>query len=76
MGGFETENIKQVKFNVAFQWTEIKAYSFLGAFAELRKAIISFVMSVRPAIPYLSRSIFSAWNNSARTGRIFTKFDI
>ena len=38
---------------------------FLGLFAKLWKAIISFVMSVRP----------SAWNNSAPTGRIFVKFD-
>jgi hypothetical protein len=35
-----------------------------GAFAKLRKATISFVMSVRP----------SAWNKSAPTGRIFMKF--
>jgi len=38
---------------------------FLGAFAKLRKATISFVMSVRP----------SARNNSPPTGRIFLKFD-
>ena len=41
-----------------------------GAFAKLRIATISFVMSVRPSV-YLS-----AWNNSAPTGRIFIKFDI
>jgi hypothetical protein len=39
---------------------------FLGAFENLRKATISFVMSVR----------LSAWNNSAPTGRIFMKFHI
>jgi hypothetical protein len=39
---------------------------FLGAFVELRKATISFGMSVR----------LSAWNNSALTGRTFVKFDI
>jgi hypothetical protein len=39
---------------------------FLGAFEKLRKATISFVMSVR----------LSAWNKSAPTGRIFIKFDI
>ena len=39
---------------------------FLGAFAKLRKATVSFVMSVRP----------SEWNNLAHTGRIFMKFDI
>jgi hypothetical protein len=37
--------------------------TFLGAFAKLRKATISFVISVR----------LSAWNNSAPTGRIFKK---
>ena len=44
--------------------------AFLGAFAELRKASISFVMSqslfVRPSVS----------NNSGSTGRIFFKFDI
>jgi hypothetical protein len=44
--------------------------SFLGAFAKLRKATISFVtyvcLSVRP----------SAWNNSAPTGRVLITFDI
>jgi len=38
----------------------------LGAFVRLRKATVSFVVSVR----------LSAWNNSASTGRIFMKFDI
>ena len=38
----------------------------LGAFANLRKASISFDMSVRP----------SARNNSGPTGRIFMKFEI
>jgi hypothetical protein len=41
-----------------------------GAFAELRIAAISFVMSVRPSV------CLSAWNNSVPTGRIFIKFDI
>ena len=38
----------------------------LGAFAEFRKATISFVMSVRQ----------SAWYKSAPIGRILVKFDI
>jgi hypothetical protein len=38
----------------------------LGAFAKLRKATVSVVMSVRP----------SAWNSSAPTGRILMKLDI
>jgi hypothetical protein len=41
-------------------------YGFLGAFAKLRKATISFVMSVR----------LPSWNISAPTGRIFMKSDI
>jgi hypothetical protein len=40
--------------------------SFLGAFAKLRKATVSFVMSVR----------LSARNESATTGRIVMKSDI
>jgi len=39
---------------------------FLGAFAKLRKAIISFAMSVRP----------TAWYNSSSTGWIFMKYGI
>jgi hypothetical protein len=47
-----------------FYWFK---YSFLlGAFANLRKATISFVMSVCP----------SAWNNSVPTGRILMRLDI
>jgi hypothetical protein len=42
-----------------------KKYLFLGALAKLRKATISFVMSVCP----------SEWNNSAQTKRVFMKFD-
>jgi len=45
--------------------TQYKAH-ILGAFAILRKVTISFFMSVR----------LFARNNSAPTGRIFTKFDI
>ena len=41
-------------------------FANLDAFAKMRKATFSFVMSVRP----------SAWKNSVPTGRIFTKFDI
>ena len=45
-------------------------YTFLGAFAKLRKATIRFAISVcKPLLP-------SVWNNSAPTGRIFMKFDI
>jgi len=37
---------------------------FLGAFADVRKATVSFVICVCP----------SEWKNSSRTGRIFMKF--
>ena len=46
---------------------------FLGAFAELRKATISFVMSLCVSVRLLVCP--STWNNSAPTGRIFMKFD-
>jgi DNA invertase Pin-like site-specific DNA recombinase len=39
---------------------------FLAAFAEVRKANISFVMSACP----------SEWNNSTTSGRILMKLDI
>jgi len=50
----------------------LKFLSFLGAFAKFLKAtIISFVMSA-----WCPPVRNSAWNNSAHTGRILTKFDI
>jgi hypothetical protein len=54
-----------------FRWTVPTRRFFLMAFSQnLRKATISFVMSVCPSVR------LSAWNNSAATGRIFMKFDI
>jgi len=47
---------------------------FLGAFANLRKATISFVMSVCLSVCLSARP--SACNYSAPTGRIFMTFDI
>jgi len=44
--------------------------NFLGAFAKLRIATISFVISVCPS------ERLPAWNNSASTGRVFLKFNI
>jgi hypothetical protein len=44
--------------------------TILGAFAKLRKATISIVLSVRPSVG------LSAWNNSVPTGRVFMEFDI
>ena len=49
-------------------WLQGQKY-ILGALAKLRKATISFVMSVCLSVR------LSAWYNSAVTGRIFTKFD-
>jgi len=45
-----------------FLWVGTK---FLGTFAKLRRVTVSFVMSVR----------LLACENSARTGRVFVKFD-
>ena len=47
-----------------------KSTHILGAFTKLRKAIISFVMSVCPSV------CLSVWKNSAPTGQIFIKFHI
>ena len=46
----------------------------LGAFAKLRKATNSFVMSLRPSV--LPSFLPSVWNNSSPTGRIFMKIGI
>jgi hypothetical protein len=46
--------------------TSLACTLLLGASAKLRKATVSFFMSVRPF----------AWKNSAPTGRIFMKFCI
>ena len=57
-----------IRFRHAIQTKLVSSterYTFLGAFAKLRKASISFIMSVHP----------SARNNSAPTGRTFMTFD-
>jgi hypothetical protein len=43
-----------------------KHHQFLGVFAKLQRATISFIVSVHP----------SAWNNSALAGQFLMKFDI
>ena len=58
-------NISALKFGVV-NYRKIRALRFLGAFAKLRKATVSFIMSVRP----------SEWNNSAPNKRIFMKCGI
>jgi hypothetical protein len=52
------------------------AQEFLGAFVELRKPCISFVMSVGQVGSGRVGSGRVAWNNSASIGWIFVKFDI
>ena len=49
-----------------------KRVHFLGVFAKLRKATISFVMPVHLSLPVLP----SAWNTTTPTGHIFMKIDI
>ena len=51
--------------------TERLAKPFIGAFAELRKATNSFVMSVRPSVRPLPASSSSDPNE-----QIFRKFDV
>jgi len=60
------ESLKSGIFTSCFR----QRISLVGAFAKLRTATISFVMSVCPSVRR------SAWINSAPTGRIFMKFDI
>jgi hypothetical protein len=52
------------------KWEFNKWLPFLSAFAKLRKATTSVVMSVCPSVRP------SAWNNWASIGRILIKFDI
>jgi len=57
--------------NETLSWSreQSKRCEFLGAFATLQKATISFVMSVRVRLSFRK-------NNSAPTKRIFMKFDM
>ena len=47
---------------------------FLGAFASLRKATVSFIMSARLALSVCLSICPSAWYKSTPTGRIFMQF--
>ena len=49
---------------------EAASFFLFGAFAKLRKATVSFVMSVRLSVCLPAR------DNSASTGWVFMKFDI
>jgi hypothetical protein len=62
-------NVYRNQFIILFTIDHCQTLSwvrFAGAFTELRKAIISFVVPVCP----------SAWNNSASTGKISSNYDI
>ena len=48
----------------------IKFISLLGSFPKLRKATVSFIITLCPSYP------LSVWNNSVTTGMIFMKFNI
>jgi hypothetical protein len=62
---------KFAKLDINIELTSWRSPNFvLSAFAKLLKALVSFVMSVRPS----ARP--PAWNNVARTGRISKEFDI
>jgi hypothetical protein len=62
----KTPNFFHIKMYFNFLIIIIKFVSFSHALAKLRKANVSFVMSVCP----------SAWNNLASTRRILMKLDL
>ena len=49
-------------------------WSFLGTFSTLRKATVSFIISVRPSVRPSVR--LSAWNSSVSSWPILMKFDV
>jgi len=56
----DTSEDKKMDYNLSI--------SPLGAFPKLRKATVSFIMTLCPSLP------LSVWNNSVTNGRIFMKF--
>jgi hypothetical protein len=75
--GCTTINEGQGVWKLRFRWILERQIMFSGAFEKLRKATISFVMSVCPFVrlsvcPSVS---LSAWKNSAPTGRILMIFE-
>ena len=58
------------KKSVLFNFSGRKSVRIFRRVHKLRKAIVRFVISVRPSVPLYARI------NSAHTGRIFMKFDI
>jgi hypothetical protein len=60
--------------DAALSWNPPPPLEFLGAFAKLQKATISFVLSVRVCV--CAYVLPFTWNNSAHIGWIFMKFDM
>jgi len=58
--------ISSMQLPLCFGWLCYSVSSFVGTFAKLQKATVSFVMSL----------CLSAWNSAAVIGWIFVKFDI
>jgi hypothetical protein len=73
---FKVKRSEELVIFAGCEWTRYPQYwlhtqtDFLGAFTKLRKANISFVMSVRPSVP-LSFHSFVCMNNLAATGGFF-----
>jgi len=78
MAGMDNTSHRMIEYKLIYQrivqWAQqffiIKTMSVLDSFAKLRKATITFFISVLPPV------CLFAWNNSAPTGGIFLKFDI
>ena len=67
MKGANCQTVTSERRSVVHLKVKAKVYAvpFLGAFAKLRKATVSFVVCVCP----------STWNSSVPTEQIFMKFD-
>jgi hypothetical protein len=64
-GKHSAHNVSYSYFLSKAKRFKYKEWQFLGAFAKFGKAVINFVMSVRPSIQ------LSVWNNSTPTGQMF-----
>jgi hypothetical protein len=77
---FNPENVRGIRFESSVLakllieehfWLAAGRYLLIGAFTDLRKDSIGFVMSVRP---FVYVSVYS-WTRSAPNERFFMKFD-
>ena len=71
---YRKQNLRSTSINAHYR-EEFAKCGVFDAFSKLRKAIISFVMSVRPCVLPPVRLLFclSAWNSSAPTEGILMK---